>query len=301
MFNALDASFKTFVGRFNVLEDRFNALNRRFKTLEMSFNVRKRSPPPLARRVQRQTETINHWPHIMPNYDTPGLNYDSGALYGDEVPGPQTINTNMARVKFTLKNTPDLEVIQACNNLKTALTGNATFPTPPVTLTAFGTAITAAQTKLTAADNAQATAKQATTDKDTAIATLTALAMQIVGYVDTTAAGDASKILSAGLSVRAAKSPKPVPGQVQNLSLTAGDNGGVLDAHWDSLRGAKSFEVQVKLEPMTATSFVTADTVTRSSATLRGLTSGTRVWVRVRAINSAGKGAWSDPATKIVP
>jgi hypothetical protein len=48
-------------------------------------------------------------------------------------------------------------------------------------------------------------------------------------------------------------------------------------------------------------SFATHDTVTKSSTTLTSLTSGSRMWVRVRAINSAGKGAWSDPAVKVVP
>ena len=52
---------------------------------------------------------------------------------------------------------------------------------------------------------------------------------------------------------------------------------------------------------MTGTSFVTADTLTNSKTTLTGFTSGARIWVRVRAINSAGKGPWSDPAVKIVP
>ena len=41
--------------------------------------------------------------------------------------------------------------------------------------------------------------------------------------------------------------------------------------------------------------------LTKSSTTLTGLTSGNCAWVRVRAINSAGKGAWSDPAVKVVP
>ena len=134
--------------------------------------------------------------------------------------------------------------LQTCNNLKTALTGNANFTTPVPSLAALGTAITTAQTKLTAADNAAQTSKQATADKDTAIAALSALATQLAAYVDFTANGDESKILSAGLSVRAAKSPASTPGQVANLSLTAGDNAGSLDAHWDPLSGVKSFEVQ---------------------------------------------------------
>jgi hypothetical protein len=41
--------------------------------------------------------------------------------------------------------------------------------------------------------------------------------------------------------------------------------------------------------------------VTKSSATVTGLTSGQRVGFRVAAIGAAGQGPWSDPATQIVP
>jgi hypothetical protein len=149
--------------------------------------------------------------------------------------------------------------------------------------------------------NALAASKQATADKDAAIAALAAAANQIAAYVDLTANGDESKILSAGLSIRAARTPQTVPGQVMNLSLTTSDNAGALDAHWDSLPGAKSFEVQTSPDPFTDATWRTADTVTNSTVTLTGFTSGAKIWVRVRAINSKGKGPWSDVATKIVP
>jgi hypothetical protein len=237
----------------------------------------------------------------MPFYDAPSVTYDSGLFYDDIISPPQPKKKIMAKVKFTLKNTPDADVIQTCNNMKTALTGNANFATPSPSLATFGTAITTAQTALTASDNAAQTSKQATATKDAAIAALVTLANQLAAYVDITAAGDETKILSAGLSVRSAKAPQTVPNQVMNLSLTSGDNAGALDVHWDSLDNGKSYEVQTSPDPFTPTSFVTADTVTKSSTTLTGLTSGNRVWVRVRAINSAGKGAWSDPAVKVVP
>jgi len=38
-----------------------------------------------------------------------------------------------------------------------------------------------------------------------------------------------------------------------------------------------------------------------SSATVPGLTSGTRYWFRVAGVGTAGQGAWSDPATKVAP
>jgi hypothetical protein len=113
--------------------------------------------------------------------------------------------------------------------------------------------------------------------------------------------GDAAKIQSAGMDVKAVNAPVGVPGQVLNLTLTMGDMDSELDATWDRVRGAKSYEMQISLESMTPTSWTNLPSVTKSAAKLTGLTSGQRVWLRVRAVGAAGHGGWSDPATKIVP
>ena len=47
--------------------------------------------------------------------------------------------------------------------------------------------------------------------------------------------------------------------------------------------------------------WVTVANPTASVFQLTGLTSGQRVWVRVRGIGTQGAGPWSDPYTKIVP
>jgi hypothetical protein len=89
---------------------------------------------------------------------------------------------------------------------------------------------------------------------------------------------------------------------VLNLVVTAGDNDGSLDASWDALRGANSYEIQTSVDPVTPTSWTFKMSATRSSATLAGLTSGAKMWVRVRAIGASNStGPWSDPATKTVP
>jgi hypothetical protein len=110
------------------------------------------------------------------------------------------------------------------------------------------------------------------------------------------------KIESAGFSVRADASPVGPLTQVLNLVVTAGDNEGTLDAGWDPTRGAGSYEVQKSAEPVTGTSWSYATVSNKSSVTLEGLTSGNKVWVRVRAVGAANaKGPWSDPAVKTVP
>ncbi len=52
---------------------------------------------------------------------------------------------------------------------------------------------------------------------------------------------------------------------------------------------------------MTPTSWTRQKDVTKSKSVILNLVSGTRVWVRVRAVNPAGESVWSAPATKIVP
>jgi hypothetical protein len=207
----------------------------------------------------------------------------------------------MKKVKFSLARLPDVQVIQQCNNIKTALTGNASFTTPSPSLASFGTALATAQVKLTAAENAQLAAQQAMVEKDNAILALVALAMQLAGYVEQTAAGDEAKILSAAMQVRAARVAATVPEMVQNLSLTAGDNAGRLDIQWDSISGGTRYEVQLCPTMDFAAGVINLTSVTKSKTVATGLTTGTRTWARVCAVNAAGPGAWSDVTTKIVP
>lgn len=56
-------------------------------------------------------------------------------------------------------------------------------------------------------------------------------------------------------------------------------------------------------DPITATSWRDIDPSGGSRKELKGLTSGVRLWFRVRAIapKEINNGPWSDPAVKTVP
>lgn len=234
----------------------------------------------------------------MAFYDS-GVTYDSGLLYDEAASQP--VKKHMAKIKSNIRGLSDLQTIQQCNTIKTALTGNANFTTPTPTLASLATLITTAQTKVTAAESAQNAAKQATTDKDTAMDALRAAAGQLASYVDLTANGDESKILSSGFSVRATAAPASVPGPVMNVFITAGDSAGELDIQWDPNFDANRYEIQVCADSAFGAGVTSLASTTKSKTVANGLASGTRMWTRVRGLNAAGVGAWSDPATKIVP
>ena len=126
---------------------------------------------------------------------------------------------------------------------------------------------------------------------------------QLSKTADSLAKGVAADIMAVGFqpsSDAAPASPQPLT-QVHALALTAGDNDGELDYTHERTEGATGYERQTTTNPNDAASWVDRGPVTRSSGTLSGLPSGSRQWVRVRAIGPLEPGPWSDPATKTVP
>ena len=119
--------------------------------------------------------------------------------------------------------------------------------------------------------------------------------------VDDVAKGDKTIIDKAGMQSFFPGKATPVGElpQVQNLSLTEGDNPGELDGHHDPVNGAGSYLIQKSIA--TDDNWTFAATSTSSSFTLTGLGSGVKVWVRVAAVGSAGTGPFSDPAFKFTP
>ena len=233
-------------------------------------------------------------------YDTPGLNFDSGVAY--DLPGGPPF-TNMAKPKLTLDRLNPDEVVALALTIKTALTGNAAYTTPNPPLAALGTLITTAQAKIAASNTARAAWLTAGNDRDAAIEALKAGLRSEAAYVENVSGGDPVKIQTAGMAVRAGNTPLGQLAQVMNLAVAAGDDEGELDATWDPVRGAKSYQVQTCADPITSAGWKDAAPVSKSRKSLTNLPSGVRTWVRVRAIapREENHGAWSDPAVKTVP
>ena len=234
----------------------------------------------------------------MANYDSGGT-YDSGLLYDAAVlPTPKK---KMSKVKLDLKAKSDLELRQFAQQHITKMTGNTNFTTLDPDAATFLAASDAFAKALAEAEEAQNTAKQKTAAKEAARVGLETVLTDRGSYVERKSGGDKAKILSTGFDVRSEGTPSGIPAQVANLSLSTGDNAGELDMHWDAVNGGKiTYEIHTSPDPVSPTSWTNQPRSTKSKTSLTGLTSGARVWVRVRATGSGGEGAWSDPVSKIV-
>jgi hypothetical protein len=208
----------------------------------------------------------------------------------------------MAKVKLNLRGLSTLEVIALGRQIVKALTGNKDFPNPQPPLATLTTG-------LDELDTAQADLQKARQDtatklsiKDEKQASIVALLRQSAAFVESVVGDNEKLILSAGMGVRSPASPTQPASAPGNLTATESDHEAELDLHWDAgRRGVTGYEVQRSPDPPTPTSWVHETISTKSSVTIKGLTSGTRYWFRVRAVTSGGQSGWSDPATKIAP
>jgi hypothetical protein len=193
--------------------------------------------------------------------------------------------------------------ISFAKTVKKAMTDNAAvFTNPNPSMTELGAGITEADALEEAYKAALVAVTAALTARDAQVEAVCGLLNQEAGYVQSKSAGDPAIIELAGMGVMGAGTPVgPMP-QVLHLAVSAGDHDGTVDAMWDPIYGAKSFEVWTSADPMSETSWKFALSSGKSSVTLKGLTSGSKVWVRVRAIGADPEpGPWSDPAVKTVP
>ena len=205
-----------------------------------------------------------------------------------------------AKVKLSLSELSITQKVTLTQTVVTQSTGNPNLPTSTTPALALLTAAASdLEVKFLAAETARQASQTATANQNNSAAQLDLLLTQFGNFVENATDGDEAKILSTGLSVRATNAPIGQLPQVTNFTVSAGDNAGELDCHWDSVRGAKSYRLEQSLDPNTGWSL--ADIVTRSQGTLLGRTSGTTYWLRAAAIGTAGQGPWSNPVPKVAP
>ena len=197
---------------------------------------------------------------------------------------------------------PIMDKIAKAKMIIKKMTGNANFATPNPPLVDVTASITAAETAKTNADAAAETATELKTIEHQEEKALDLILTKLANYVEVEANDDAAKIESAGMTPASKGTPVGTLPQPQNCGITTGDNAGEIDPHCDNVKGAKTYVWQMNIvDPVKEGDWKDAITSTKSTCIIPNLVSGSRCWVRVAAVGAAGRSAWSDPATKIVP
>jgi hypothetical protein len=207
----------------------------------------------------------------------------------------------MTSIVTGLTRMTDVQVIQFAKQVHTALTGNPNVPAPNPPLSTLQSLIATAESSTDAYEAEKAILRNKKNLRDEAMKALCNGLRLEADAVQAATSGAPDKMATTGF--RASKRPSPVgiPAQVMRLVLEAGPIDGTLKASWKPVRGVKVYEMETTSDPTGANAWAYKGTVTKAKATINSFVSGTRIWLRVRAIGAAGPGPWSDPAVKTVP
>jgi hypothetical protein len=233
------------------------------------------------------------------HWDQPGLTYDAGLHYDSDV-APTTVKKMKAKVSLNLRSLDARGQLAKLQTAITKLTGNAALPNPNPSLIISQAAHDAAQAKLDLIDAKEQELVQLRLERDAAMEAAMDIYDQLGSFVENKSNGDPVIITGGGYDTVGERQPAPPVGQVMNLRLTHGDQEGWVDVAWNRIKSARSYMVELSADPLGPNTWQPNQIAPRSTCTIKGLTLGAKVWVRVRAVGGESPGLWSDPATIIV-
>src|SRR5260221_5362600 len=201
----------------------------------------------------------------------------------------------MADVELNLQELTLPELLATAAGVASALENTPNFPSPtppPAELDRLANDLSQADEKYRE-ERANAAAARAIRD-DIAEELRAALASE-VEYVQKASGGSIARILSANLHVDEGSSIWPFNrlGQVEEVSISAGDQPGEIDLAWDPVAGASGYEVQIAYDLLGEGPWEQSGATTGSKITIEKLNNRTRYWFRVHAVKEGAAGEWS--------
>lgn len=207
----------------------------------------------------------------------------------------------MAKIKLNLSKLSITGKLDLAKQIVKAMTGNPNFTTPNPALAQVTTAAGNLETAREEVLALRAEAKNKTVIQNQLEDALDRLLTQLASYVENISAEDPVIITSAAMDVKTPAAPIGEPDIPVSVVATTGDSDGEIDLSWNSDPGAKSYVIELSTQAPPNAVWTHAKTTTKSKETLTNLTSGTRYWCRVAAINANGQSGWSDISTRIAP
>jgi hypothetical protein len=178
-----------------------------------------------------------------------------------------------------------------------SMTGNAHFPSPPVTMDALKAALDELEEiHLRVLETRSTTALAEQREKKTEV---TGMLRNLGAYVSGIALGNELIIRSAGMPVSKVRERHPAPAQVQNFIADFTGIPQSILLRWRRPQYASQFRVYMTLTPEVESSWEVIDTVSGRRKLVQNLASGKRYYFKVVAINAAGVSPDSEIAEAI--
>jgi hypothetical protein len=186
----------------------------------------------------------------------------------------------------------DTELDNFAQAVINAMTGNATYPSPPVTMANLKTAKDDFTAKMA---SAQTGGIADTAAKNNSRQTLIGLFRQVAAYVQMTCNNDMALLLSSGFQAQSTNRASTPLEQPQSLSIKNGGSGQLISAI-DPVRNANMYEGRIK--PSDGDWMPSIFTGDSQHIIFNGLTAGKNYTVQVRGLGgSTGQSDWSDPSS----
>lgn len=197
-----------------------------------------------------------------------------------------------AKVSLAFGKASDMELDNFAHGVIGGLTGNATYPTPPVTLANLQTARDDFTTKIAAA---HAGGPADTAAKNNSRQTLLGMLRQVASYVQMHCADDMARLLSSGFEAQSTNRASVVLEQPKGLMLKNGGTGQLV-ASVNPVKNTNMYEGRIK--GPTGDWLPSVFTGDSQHISFDGLTAGTMYTVQVRSLGGAtGQSDWSDPSS----
>ena len=187
------------------------------------------------------------------------------------------------------------EKVTFCRNVNDKLFGNALYPAPDVTLVDAKAAVDALETAILAAKDGGHTAISAMHDAEKRV---NDIYRKLANYVDRTAAGDETSILSSGFHI----SKQPVITPKAELAAVDGDHSGSVRWVAKALLGAVAYLWQMAIDDWTGAGLIwtAIGSSTRANFEVNDLEVMKRYKFRFAAVTVDGTTDYCAPVSKII-
>ncbi len=193
------------------------------------------------------------------------------------------------------KQMPDNDLISFGYDVKTGLTGNPVFPTPPAALGSLEKVLPEYQGSITGARKGD---KEIRFIRNATRAEVIGLLTELAAYVTAICNGDPAKLVSSGFKLRKARGATVLTA-IKDLKVII-DQAGEAVTQVKRVAGAKAYIHQYTTDPLTGDNVWINQVTTELSHTFTGLKSKEKYWFQVIAIGVNGQKSASPLVSKII-